>query len=440
MKKSAGIVILIIGMFLVVYLTLYLCNTFLLKRDSASYLPIYEIKHRDDIDMVFIGSSIVRNGINPAIIEEETGLKSFDLGIPGMKLPGIETCVKFVEKKNHPKYIIVVTEPDVFTAEVATETNMVERIWPHLETPMERFMYYLDLCTRNGAWIENALIFQRDMIETMDDFKKVITIEKEQQFYADDIHAKNPSLRYEGKGFLRVTVNDSPTYRLSHEYHSWNGDMFYGINPDILGRLLDIRKMCESLNAEMIVMIPPTHTVNILSYPADMAAITAVGDVCRDNGITFWNFRMVRRNLWSDLDPYFYDIGHLNGTGADLFSQELGRFIMAHMSGEDLSGQFYDTWEDYLEEAPLINAWMDFYIDKSAQIHISAGYNGGTSVVPEFQFAVRDNGSETVLKSYNEKNTMSADHGTLEGKEVSVTVKDKMHPETVPVFYECVCP
>ena len=132
LKKKIRRISIFTGLVAVVYLTVFLCNSFLLKRDSASFLPIHEIQERSDVEVVFIGSSLVRNGINPDIVNRETGLVCFDLGIPGMKLPGVETCIHFIAKKNKPRYIIVATEPDVFTVGISAETNMIERIWPNL--------------------------------------------------------------------------------------------------------------------------------------------------------------------------------------------------------------------------------------------------------------------------------------------------------------------
>ncbi|MBQ8095211.1 MAG: hypothetical protein IJ242_16790 [Clostridia bacterium] len=439
MKKKIRRISIFTGLVAVVYLTVFLCNSFLLKRDSASFLPIHEIQERSDVEVVFIGSSLVRNGINPDIVNRETGLVCFDLGIPGMKLPGVETCIHFIAKKNKPRYIIVATEPDVFTVGISAETNMIERIWPNLETPMERLMFYLDLCKRNGTWIENALIFQQDMVKTLEDLKKVLQISVMPDYYAEEIHVKNPSVRYDGKGFLRVLVDEKPEHKLTHEYHRWNGDKFKGLDYTVKKRLKSIKQECDALNAKMVLMIPPTHSLNIVSYPYDMNLLDAVQMICAEENIPYWNFRKTRRGVWPDLDDCFYDLGHLSGTGADMFSEALGQYMKTYIETGTVPDVFYDSWEEYLKDTRLLNAWMDFVYEENT-IRIVAGCNGGTDICPEYQFSVYDNGTEIILQDYLENgNELVVNVDSVSGKNMKVMVRDKNRPDDKEVYYECVC-
>ena len=52
---------------------LLFANTFLIKTDTYARLTLAEMKQRSDIDMVFVGSSIVRDHFNAEMITKETG-------------------------------------------------------------------------------------------------------------------------------------------------------------------------------------------------------------------------------------------------------------------------------------------------------------------------------------------------------------------------------
>ena len=51
---------------------LLFANTFLIKTDTYARLTLAEMKQRSDIDMVFVGSSIVRDHFNAEMITKET--------------------------------------------------------------------------------------------------------------------------------------------------------------------------------------------------------------------------------------------------------------------------------------------------------------------------------------------------------------------------------
>lgn len=47
---------------------------------------------------------------------------------------------------------------------------------------------------------------------------------------------------------------------------------------------------------------------------------------CRESGIPCFNFQYAKAEFMENLDGYYYDLYHMNGTGADLFSEAFSRF------------------------------------------------------------------------------------------------------------------
>ena len=52
-------------------------NTFLIKTDTYARLTLAELQERDDIQVAFVGSSIVRDHFNAEMISEQTGFTCF---------------------------------------------------------------------------------------------------------------------------------------------------------------------------------------------------------------------------------------------------------------------------------------------------------------------------------------------------------------------------
>ena len=55
-------------------------NTFLIKTDTYARLTLAELQERDDIQVAFVGSSIVRDHFNAEMISEQTGFTCFSVG------------------------------------------------------------------------------------------------------------------------------------------------------------------------------------------------------------------------------------------------------------------------------------------------------------------------------------------------------------------------
>lgn len=49
---------------------IFFANRFLLKTDTVYYYSMLEMTHRDDIDIAFVGSSVVTYNFDPQIISE----------------------------------------------------------------------------------------------------------------------------------------------------------------------------------------------------------------------------------------------------------------------------------------------------------------------------------------------------------------------------------
>ena len=63
-------------------------NTFCIKTDIYAALTMAEVKARSDIEVAFVGSSIVRDHFNAEMISKEIGKTCFALGIPCGMLQG----------------------------------------------------------------------------------------------------------------------------------------------------------------------------------------------------------------------------------------------------------------------------------------------------------------------------------------------------------------
>ena len=68
-------------------LFVFFANRFLLKTDTVYYYTMLEMTHRDDIDIAFVGSSVVTYNFDPAVVTEQTGRVAYDAGLGAIGVP-----------------------------------------------------------------------------------------------------------------------------------------------------------------------------------------------------------------------------------------------------------------------------------------------------------------------------------------------------------------
>ena len=112
-------------------------NTFCIKTDIYAALTMAEVKARSDIEVAFVGSSIVRDHFNADMISKEIGKTCFALGIPCGMLQGNIASTRELYRKNSPEWTILVIEP--FTVDSAKEGIEGQYdLLPFLSSPFEQ--------------------------------------------------------------------------------------------------------------------------------------------------------------------------------------------------------------------------------------------------------------------------------------------------------------
>ena len=88
MKKSAFRGLLRLAAFFLAF-AVFVCmgGVFFLRTDLFARMMLLEMQERDDLDLVFIGSSVCRDHVNPRIISEATGRPASFPALRRMPMP-----------------------------------------------------------------------------------------------------------------------------------------------------------------------------------------------------------------------------------------------------------------------------------------------------------------------------------------------------------------
>lgn len=75
------------------------------------------------------------------------------------------------------------------------------------------------------------------------------------------------------------------------------------------------------------------------------------------------NFSYAKPELYPrETDQYYFDLYHMVGEGADIFSASFCKFFKAYLAGEDTSDWFYaDRWAYFSSVSFITNCWIQTY-------------------------------------------------------------------------------
>ena len=103
--------------FLAFILFVLLGSIFFVKTDLFARMMILEMQERNDLELVFVGSSIARDHFNVQRISEATGKRAFNASIPCLGLQGSIALTEELYRTNNPADIVLVVEPYTFETE-----------------------------------------------------------------------------------------------------------------------------------------------------------------------------------------------------------------------------------------------------------------------------------------------------------------------------------
>lgn len=452
LRRLLGIGAFFLGFALVVLFADY----HFIMTDTVASLTMHEMKQRDDIELAFVGSSIVRDHFNAPMISEETGLNAFCATIPTASMPASIALMKELYRTSSPEWVVLVTEPyNFYTVQESTEAHY--KLAPYLSDPANLAEYFLRTCKEDGLYADRLLIFREFGASSLSEIVKTIGL----RYFPEAMYERlkptlDPTISYQGSGFLRheTDVRADALIRegLQREYSDHTFDLYDGSKE----HLRIFKQLCEENGSKLMVVVYPNHTAHSLAEPGFMDYNDKLGKFCAELGVPFFNFSYALPELLPRLDPYFYDQYHMVGEGADLLSGAFARVFNRHVAGESTDDLFYAHRWAYLDELNVTtNCWITpfkaedewnkaLYQDevrvrelaKTQDVYLG-DCNHYTEFTPEYRFVVKNaDGSETLLKDYGTDTLYACERGALAGKTLRLYARISGHEETGEVWYD----
>ena len=437
--------------FLLVFLILaFAGNLIFVRPDTFAVLTLRDLRNTPDAELVFVGSSVVRNHINPEILSRETGKTAVNAGIPCLSLPGALALTEELYRTCSPETVVLVLEPSLFEAD-EEDIEAENILMPYLHGISTRMRYYMNLVQLDHRYLDRLFLYRTFSIRSVNEMMRTLAM----HFIPSKINPaavsqKDRAGHYEGRGFVRFSTDPCPEKVLRQSFRREPVVGEYVFKSEYVSLLRQYRELTAAHGSRLLVLVFPNIGAAYLSSPGNLGYSLSLEQFCSGENIPFINFGMARPELLSRLDSYYYDPYHFGGKGVDLFSQALGKCLRMFSEGQDISPLFYpDKWSFLLSLNPLPNVWLDRYHGQwdysweqtpdelpevqDGQILFLANANHLPGVAPLYAFAsVNSDGSETFLTEYLPGGMLVLNQSDVP-EHLRVYARLQDHPELPPI-------
>ncbi len=335
----------VIGFFLVLALSNELFR-FLVVDDVQSYtrVTMHEFYHQDSIDVLFLGSSHSYRSLDPEITDRFFGSNTFNAGTSSQLPDGSCALLREVCGRYQPKtvymevYYGVVCDYDAGPTATYVISDYMRPSWNKYEYLWE---------SGGQEDLVHGLILARRNWQKFFDFPYMAEL-LQKKFTPEYWQYAYPSYDneyYAGKGFV---------YNLEEVGDGWfsSTEPFAPIGDDAIGEksresMEEMAKICEEEGIQLVLYSAPMPDFR-LNAAGDYDSFVGQMEAFAERiGAEYVDFNLCRESYLPLDGSCFMDDNHLNGKGAERFSQVFGEYFTGSLTKEKL---FYESYQEKMEQ------------------------------------------------------------------------------------------
>ena len=322
-KRIVSLVLIIV----VLFAAISVMNEIYFEEELWNHILWNSFYNQENIDNVFIGSSHVFCGVNPFVLDEINCMNNFDLSAPGLTLSASYYLLRETDRVYDLEnayvelYYDINTGPNSADSEWTLKNNW--RTFSYLKPSLNKWEY-VSSTVDSSRYIETLIPFVRyrsrlfdgEYINSVRDNKN--TEEWKNCEYIEE--SDTGVVEYMQKGFFRSdhTIESVDAYLYRTERNLETEGLLTEDNCEYIQKIIDY---CKSENINIKFFITPIYETQIHSSRDYDAYHQQVSDIINSNNVELYDFNLCKAEYLDIMhQQYFFDNGHLNETGADLFT------------------------------------------------------------------------------------------------------------------------
>ena len=311
-------------------------NEIYYEEDPWNHILWNSFYKQDNIDNIFIGSSHVYCDVNPFILDEINSMNNFDLSASSLTLSAsyylLREANRVYDLKNAyvELYYVPNTGPNSVDSKETIRNNW--RTIPYLKPSMNKWEY-VSSTVDSSRYIETLFPFVRyrsrlfdgEYINSVRDKKNT----EEWKNYEYVAESDAGVIEYMQKGFYRSdhTIESANAYLYETQVNLETEGLLTEDNCEYIQKIIDY---CKSENINIKFFISPIYETQILSSRDYDAYYQQVLNIVNSNHVELYDFNLCKSEYLDIMhQQYFYDNGHLNETGAEIFTPFLWNVLIS---------------------------------------------------------------------------------------------------------------
>lgn len=313
--------------FLIIFCVVFIKTYKVLSwKDTADYYlssmeNFYDLR-KDQVDVLFLGSSHCYCTVNNNQLWEKHGIASFSLAISGQDLASSYYCIKEALKTQHPK-VIFVEGFGVTYHGYGVESNLYRNLLSYR-------------ISSNFYRAVNSIADEENSKDLLLRWPVVHTRYKELQ--EKDFTGDLPLYMGYRPEFRTSTVNWMEEGRWAYENCGVGT-----IEPEEEQWVHKIIELCKEEGSDLVFFVAP-YTASV----EEQMKFNALEEIAKKEKVGFLNFFMMGDDLQLNNAADFIDWGHTNANGATKVTGYLGKYLKSHYDLPDRRGdKAYSKWDEH---------------------------------------------------------------------------------------------
>ena len=307
----------------------------------------------ESVDTVFVGTSFIHNGIDPAAFDAAAGGASYNLASPNQTLEESLIAVKTAyEDFGITRAVLGISVTELHRSGAANPASVYVREraqavgWADTAATIVRQLF----CPSTLKSAESLNCLFPWMGNHVDPNPSAILGNLGMRLSgmpaAEAAHVQDPAWTYVGQGFGTYGTVYDPDEGLGFYFTKEFIEEDDGeLDPERVATVRELCEYCAEHGIELIAVGVPMP-VNNIEYYGDryFGQYDLITQLFGEYGVPYYDFNLATPSLFEPQADWFADYAHLNGTGAAAFSAMLGAFLNDPASPDD-EAAFYSQEE-----------------------------------------------------------------------------------------------
>lgn len=354
-------------------------------QNSSSDNMWYGYQAKENLDTVFVGSSLVSRSLDPDRYDRMMGTSSYNMGTNAQMFAQSYTAIETAWREHHVRNVILGIGYFEFQSRQGLGNEVAfYRARNHYSSFRERL------------WNDARYVLEADNFDSsvsvnyffpwVYDHVTVSASSIAQNLQQKLSEKKGQKSSVPGNGFSNGDTTRLDFNTLSYEDTS-SAKSQKEVQPayDELAKICDF---CQQHDINLYVINMPLPEYYVVAFPDQyFERAEKIRRICEEYGTAYYDYNVSKPELFERKDEYYMDFEHMNQEGAEAFTDSVARMVQSVQNGGDVSSWFY-TKEEYLRSVDRVVCTNEVWTEEDGGIRVQAYAYCGSEVEPEFRFCV----------------------------------------------------